>query len=245
MSDEVTRQKHEYPDGVPDDFIQPPQGKVIAELRDWIRAANQFAWAHERTCPRHDADDPCNCGLDAFLSRPRPVIESFRAQLDAANRVRNAVVILLRAKTGDATWAAYPDCIKDAVDAEYEALRLLIREEISRVGWPEPSCQAGRIPRCMCTTCRHERMRSALAADLPRVPVPRVKDCTRDTGHDGPCNGWPCPERRKQMGECEDCGEPATRTSADGVPLCDGDYAEIARAGGEDESDTLVSQRDE
>jgi hypothetical protein len=45
------------------------------------------------------------------------------ASMDEAKRARDAVVILLRAKTDDATWAAYPDCIKDAVDAEYEALR--------------------------------------------------------------------------------------------------------------------------
>lgn len=28
---------------------------------------------------------------------------------------------------------------------------------------------------------------------------------------------------------CEDCGEPATMPTADGVPLCTGDYAETAR----------------
>ena len=50
-------------------------------------------------------------------------IAKLRAERDAANRARNAVVILLRAKTDDATWAAYPDCIKDAVDAEYATLR--------------------------------------------------------------------------------------------------------------------------
>lgn len=26
---------------------------------------------------------------------------------------------------------------------------------------------------------------------------------------------------------CADCGAPATRRSADGVPLCDGDYAHL------------------
>jgi hypothetical protein len=34
---------------------------------------------------------------------------------------------------------------------------------------------------------------------------------------------------------CQDCGEPATRRSADGVPLCAGDYAELCRAAGEEE----------
>jgi hypothetical protein len=28
---------------------------------------------------------------------------------------------------------------------------------------------------------------------------------------------------------CLDCGEPAPHVSADGVPLCDGDYAELVR----------------
>lgn len=49
------------------------------EARWWIQAANQFAWAHERTCPRHDADAVCDCGLDDFLSRPRPFVESYKA----------------------------------------------------------------------------------------------------------------------------------------------------------------------
>lgn len=48
-------------------------------LEDWMRAANQFAWAHERDCPRHDTDAPCTRGLDTFLSRPRVVVESVRA----------------------------------------------------------------------------------------------------------------------------------------------------------------------
>lgn len=46
------------------------------ELRDWMRAANRFAWAHERGCPRAESDAACACGLDAFLSRPRAVVES-------------------------------------------------------------------------------------------------------------------------------------------------------------------------
>lgn len=53
----------------------------VAELTDWMKTANGFAWAHERTCPRHDGDAPCNCGLDQFLARPRPTIESFKARL--------------------------------------------------------------------------------------------------------------------------------------------------------------------
>jgi hypothetical protein len=53
-------------------------------LSDWIKAANQFAWAHERTCPRRTANEACNCGLDAFMCRPRPFIESLKQRADSA-----------------------------------------------------------------------------------------------------------------------------------------------------------------
>ena len=53
----------------------------IDDLTGWIKAANQFAWAHERNCPRHDGDAECVCGLDAFLSRPRPFLESLKARI--------------------------------------------------------------------------------------------------------------------------------------------------------------------
>lgn len=35
-----------------------------------------------------------------------------------------------------------------------------------------------------------------------------------------------------QPDDCEDCGDPATKYSADDVPLCDGDYAELQRQAG-------------
>ena len=61
--------------------------KRIAEERDaarkWIKAAHRFAWAHEHSCPRHDSDSDCNCGLHEFLSRPRPVVESYESELSA------------------------------------------------------------------------------------------------------------------------------------------------------------------
>lgn len=59
------------------------------DLKDWARAAHQFAWAHERSCPRHDTDSPCSCGLDRFLSRPRPFVEGLRAE---NKRLREALV---------------------------------------------------------------------------------------------------------------------------------------------------------
>jgi hypothetical protein len=53
----------------------------IVDLRSWIKAANQFAWAHERDCPRRVSDDACACGLDEFLGRPRPFIESYQQRI--------------------------------------------------------------------------------------------------------------------------------------------------------------------
>ncbi len=46
-----------------------------------------------------------------------------RNERDELRAQRDAVVILLRAKTDDATWAKYPDSLKDAVDTEYGQLR--------------------------------------------------------------------------------------------------------------------------
>lgn len=57
----------------------------IAELAGWMKAANKFAWAHEMGCPRRETGSACDCGLDLFLSRPRPVIESFQSQLATAH----------------------------------------------------------------------------------------------------------------------------------------------------------------
>lgn len=53
----------------------------IVELEAWIKVANQFAWAHETDCPRRAGDHPCSCGLDQFLGRPKPFIESYKQQL--------------------------------------------------------------------------------------------------------------------------------------------------------------------
>ena len=33
--------------------------------------------------------------------------------------------------------------------------------------------------------------------------------------------------------ECQDCDEPSTRVTADGVPLCEGDYVELQRQSGD------------
>lgn len=61
------------------------------DLRDWMKCANQFAWAHEHKCPRHDADEPCNCGLDQFLGRPRPYIESWKSSIEKVEQELAAV----------------------------------------------------------------------------------------------------------------------------------------------------------
>lgn len=64
----------------------------VANLKDWIVAAHQFMWAHEKTCPRHDADLPCDCGLDEFLGRPRPFIEGHKARIATLEASRDAAV---------------------------------------------------------------------------------------------------------------------------------------------------------
>ncbi len=53
---------------------------VNADFRDWARCAHGFAWAHENTCPRNHGH-ACDCGLDAFLARPRIVMDGYRATL--------------------------------------------------------------------------------------------------------------------------------------------------------------------
>lgn len=55
--------------------------RMVLDLHDWIKCANQFMWAHEHDCPRSKEDAPCSCGLDQFLGRPRPFLESYRAQV--------------------------------------------------------------------------------------------------------------------------------------------------------------------
>lgn len=54
------------------------------DARDWIKAARQFAWAHERNCPGYTQGGAhCTCGLDQFLGRPRPYVESWKDQVAA------------------------------------------------------------------------------------------------------------------------------------------------------------------
>lgn len=57
------------------------------DARDWIKAANHFAWAHERNCPGYtNGGSHCTCGLDQFLGRPRPYIESWKARAEKAEK---------------------------------------------------------------------------------------------------------------------------------------------------------------
>src|ERR1019366_6468022 len=67
----------------------------------------------------HERADKLRVDLDKALEAQRTA----EANEKAADRERDAVVILLRAKTDDTTWAKYPDSMKDAVDAEYAELR--------------------------------------------------------------------------------------------------------------------------
>ncbi len=57
------------------------QAEEIAGLKDWVKAANQFAWAHEHYCKRNTTGDSCTCELESFLSRPRPFVESYKQQI--------------------------------------------------------------------------------------------------------------------------------------------------------------------
>lgn len=60
----------------------------------------------------------------------------------------------------------------------------------------------GHAPDCHCWQCGQAWCEAHFAP-------PEPKPCSRPTGHDGPCNGWPCPERQKEM-------EPAARPAGQG-----------------------------
>ncbi len=77
--------------------IREAQREAVRDMKSWALAANKFAWAHERSCPRHDADLPCSCGLDTFLARPRIAIEDTLREIrqearDAAFRDLSAAI---------------------------------------------------------------------------------------------------------------------------------------------------------
>jgi hypothetical protein len=103
--------------------------KENADYRDWARCAHGFAWAHENTCPRNHGH-ACNCGLDAFLARPRLVMGGYRSALRAI-----AEAIGLRADAqGDAALAAVREAAKDRsrLEAENARLRTLMDSGYSR-----------------------------------------------------------------------------------------------------------------
>jgi hypothetical protein len=61
------------------------------DLRDWMRCADGFAWAHEHGCPRKTSgEEACNCGLDAFLSQPRKVMGGYRDTLKKIRLLANS-----------------------------------------------------------------------------------------------------------------------------------------------------------
>lgn len=87
-------------------------------MRDWMRAANQFAWSHERNCPRWTEENGmCNCGLDTFLSRPRKFIDSWKSE----NAQLRAVVDAAREWNNTARSSAHQK-LRDALVA-YDAVR--------------------------------------------------------------------------------------------------------------------------
>lgn len=98
--------------------------KRLANLEAWMKAANQFAWAHEKHCPRHDRDEPCNFGLHDFLSKPRPFIESFQkriAELETLVIARESLVSELAREKGE---------LEAHVAALAEALRQLREQAV-------------------------------------------------------------------------------------------------------------------
>jgi hypothetical protein len=50
-------------------------------LKSWIKAAKQFAWAHETGCARGTSEGACTCGLDQFLGRSKMFVESYQAEV--------------------------------------------------------------------------------------------------------------------------------------------------------------------
>ena len=78
----------------------------------------------------HERADKLRVDLDKALEAQRTA----EANEKAADRERDAVVILLRAKTDDTTWAKYPDSMKDAVDAEYAELRADLDKALEALG---------------------------------------------------------------------------------------------------------------
>lgn len=70
-------------------------------------------------------------------------IKQLRLRSEKAERQRNAVVILLRAKCTDAEWQAYPQELQGCVDAEVARLRRGHEECIRRLDEAEKLLERG------------------------------------------------------------------------------------------------------
>lgn len=172
---------------------------VNETLRDWIKAANQFAWAHERHCPRHDSEAACTCGLDSFLSRRRPFIESYKEELAAARaeayeQGKRADAAEDHGRVVRASVAEYMEKFRDAFVLK-EPNRLIALEEKLRIAagiieaaphdycqmQTEPHCQDCHRPRrghywdskwAVDGTCKDERGRPEPTSWTPVDPLP-------------------------------------------------------------------------
>lgn len=80
----------------------------IGNFESWCAAARQFMWAHEHSCPRR-TEGTCNCGLDSFLSRPRPFVESYKQRIAELTASLATAQAQLAAIKGKVEWAYQAD----------------------------------------------------------------------------------------------------------------------------------------
>jgi hypothetical protein len=90
----------------------------IEKQASWIKAARQFAWAHEHGCPRYTGDGPCNCGLDQFLGRPKPFVESYKTSIA---ELEGKLKKLAALAGGHAVKAVTEKALADAAEAKLTA----------------------------------------------------------------------------------------------------------------------------
>lgn len=115
--------------------------RKLAEFESWVKAANQFAWAHEKSCPGYFfGGAQCICGLNQFLGRPRPFVESYKSQLEEARRKianlegdKKALQMALESNTRECNhWAlqyAQERAAKEAAELNLEAAAIVFREQ--------------------------------------------------------------------------------------------------------------------
>lgn len=88
-------------------------------------------------------------------------------------------------------WMDWRDENVDAALLRY-ALRGVEAEEREAKPYGDacPCCR--QLMGCYCHEYPHRN------PACPGLDAPEPQNCTRAKGHDGPCNGWPCSERRRK-----------------------------------------------